>query len=284
VQRRSLLLTALVAVTEAGCSARLGNKSEQRLVSTSPSMTEAVFALGRGAKLVGRSSFCDYPAEALAVETIGGFADPNLEKVLSLKPSLVIGERGPAGPEFVDRLTSYGIETFFPQMDSVEQIVAALSTLGGRIGADEEARTLTAKLAADLAEISRLVKPLREERAVLLFDWKPLIAAGPGTFPDELLRAAGASNPVTGSGKYPKLAAEGLLALDPDVIIDGSGGAYSESALELLASVPGLTSLRAAKNKRVYRLQSAAALRPGPRVAQGVRELAALLHPELAQP
>ena len=247
-------------------------------------MTEAVFALGRGATLVGRSTFCDYPAEALAVETIGGFADPNLEKVLSLKPSLVIGERGPAGPEFVDRLTSYGVDTFFPQMDSVEQIVAALSTLGARIGAEAEARTLTAGIEAELAETRRVVKPLREERAVLLFDWKPLIAAGPSTFPDELLRAAGASNPVTGSGKYPKLAAEGLLALDPDVIIDGTGGAYSESALELLASVPGLTSLRAAKNQRVYRLQSAAALRPGPRVAQGVRELAGLLHPELGKP
>ncbi len=245
-----------------------------RIVSTSPSMTETAFALGRGASLVGRSSFCDFPPEAAKVEVIGGFADPNVEKILSLAPTLVLGERGPAGQAFVDRLTSYGIESWFPKMDSLDEIKTALLALGAKLDAKPRAEEVVAEIDRDLASI-----PQREARptVVLLFDWRPLVAAGPETFPDELLRAAGARNPVEGVGKYPKLSTEGLLALDPDVVIDGSGGMYAESLEALVASIPGLGALRASKEGRIKRLAGSAALRPGPRIGKGVAELASLL-------
>ncbi len=245
-----------------------------RIVSTSPSMTESVFALGKGASLVGRSSFCDFPAEAESVEVIGGFSDPSLEKVLALSPTLVVGERGPAGQAFVDRLASYGIPCWFPKMDSLDEIKDALRTLGSRLDASAEAEEVVLRIDRDRASIAASASA---PTAVLLFDWRPLVAAGPGTFPDELLRAAGAKNPVVGVGKYPKLSTEGLLALDPDIVIDGSGGMYTESVESLVASIPGLEALRANKQGRLKRLTGTAALRPGPRAGRGVAELASLL-------
>lgn len=278
VLRRALQASAAALGTSLACSSSdapaPSKERGRRIVSTSPSMTESVFALGRGNELVGRSSFCDFPPEAASIEVIGGFADPNVEKVLALSPTLVIGERGPAGQAFVDRLASYGIESWFPKMDSLAEITQALRDLGERLDAAPRASEVVAGIEADLGAVTpRDIRPT----VVLLFDWRPLVAAGPGTFPDELLRAAGAKNPVEGVGKYPKLSTEGLLALDPDVVIDGSGGMYSESIESLVASIPGLGALRAGKEGRIKRLAGSAALRPGPRVGKGVAELASLL-------
>jgi iron complex transport system substrate-binding protein len=248
-------------------------------VSVAPSMTETLFALGLGAKVVGRSSFCDYPPEANGIEIVGGFADPNLEKIVALRPTLLCGERGPAGPTLPERAEQMGIATFFPAMDTIDQILEAIRELGAKLDARAAATSLTERVRADLATTATRVAGRAKPRVALLFDFRPLVAAGPGTFPHELLVAAGADNPITGAGKYPKLSAEGLLALDPDVILDGSAGAYSERPEQLLSEAAGLSQLRALRNGRVYRLPSTAALRPGPRLAEGVREIAAFIHP-----
>lgn len=276
LSRREALLGAATAFAAAACGDRAVQTASRahRVVSTSPSMTEAVFAMGVGPALVGRSSFCDFPPEATAVEVVGGFADPNVERILALAPSLVIGERGPAGQAFVDRLASHSLSTWFPEMDTIAEIEAAITELGARLDATPRAAEIVADIERDLATIAP-----RERRptAVLLFDWRPLVAAGSDTFPDELLRAAGADNVVKGVGKYPKLSTEGLLALDPDVVIDGSAGMYAEPLARIVASIPGLETLRAVREGRLRQLGGTAALRPGPRVGKGVQDLSKLL-------
>ncbi|MFO0551184.1 MAG: TlyA family rRNA (cytidine-2'-O)-methyltransferase [Polyangiaceae bacterium] len=217
-----------------------------RIISTAPSMTEVVFALGRGSDLVGRTSFCDYPSEAASVEVIGGFADPNLERILALAPTLVCGERGPAGQDFVSALDRQNIKTFFPAMDHVEDIADAMAGLGALIDARDRGAELAAKLREDVAAVGARYRERPRTRAVMLFDWKPLVAAGKDSFPNELLDLAHGENAASGAaGKYPRLSPEGLLSLDPDVLIDGTAGAYSEPALELARSIPGLAALRA---------------------------------------
>lgn len=242
-------------------------------------MTEVVFALGRGASLVGRTTFCDYPAEATSVEAIGGFADPNLERILALAPTLVCGERGPAGQDFVNALDRQHIKTFFPAMDHVDDIAAAIAGLGELIDARDRGAELAAKLREDVAAVGARYRDRPRPRAVMLFDWKPLVAAGGDSFPSELLGLAHGENAASSAaGKYPRLSPEGLLSLDPDVLIDGTAGAYSEPALELARSIPGLGALRAVRDARVVRLSTTAALRPGPRIAAGIEELATILH------
>lgn len=243
-------------------------------------MTELVFALGRGAELVGRTDFCDWPAEAAKVESIGGFATPSVEKIVSLAPTLVCGERGPAGPDLPAALEQRGIATFFPQMDSLAEIDEAIRALGGRLDAADAARRTAEATQRALDDVAARVRGRPAPKVVLLFDWKPLVAAGPGTFPDAVLAHAGAENPARGAGKYPKLSVEGLLALDPDALIDGSAGAYAEAPAELARSIPGMSALRAVREGRLFKLVGSAALRPGPRIGEGAAQIARMLHPD----
>lgn len=275
LSRRGLLASGAAVLVS--CTSRGGRAAPNvaRVVSTAPSMTEIVFALGRGEALVGRSRFCDYPPEAERVPVIGGFADPSVEKIVALEPSLVCGERGPAGPELPRRLESLDIATYFPEMDSIASIGAAFVGLGRRIDAEDKGKELERELRASIAETEKKVASRPCPRALFLFDWKPIVVAGPGSFPDELLRIAGAVNAMKEGDKYPKLGPEAFFALDPDVIVDGSGHGDVKTAA---GSIPGLDSLRAVKEGRLHALASAAALRPGPRIGAGIAELARFFH------
>lgn len=264
----------------AGCkSASIGADHTARIVSTSPSTTEMVFALSRGDSLVGRSSYCDHPPEAARVETIGGFADPNLERILALRPTIVCGERGPAGPEFVAALERHGLQTFFPPIDRVDDVGLALEELARKLAAEARGVEAVAALRATIEGVRARVRELAPPSVVMLFDWKPLVAAGPGSFPAEIVALAGGESSLKGGTKYPKLSTEGLLALDPDVIIDGSAGAYSERPADIVRTIPGLEALRAAQTARLHRLEGTAALRPGPRIGLGIEQVARFLHP-----
>mgnify|MGYP002380042279 CR=1 FL=1 len=239
-------------------------------------MTEIVFALGLGASLVGRSRFCDYPPEAMTVAEIGGFSDPSVEKILSLRPTLVCGERGPAGPDLVARLEKLGLSTFFPAMDDVASIGAAMADLGERLGVRAAGERLRADLAAAIEDVKRRVAGKARPRVLLVFDWQPLVAAGPGGFPDELLGIAGADNVVREGGKYPRLGVEGVFALDPDVVLDGS--TMGDASTKKVGDIAALASLRAIQKKRLHALDTTAALRPGPRLGAGLAEITRLVH------
>lgn len=291
IHRRQLQLAAvswavaawtsgLCAGCDPGRIAQGEGKPGLRIVSTSPSMTELVFALGRGDALVGRSAYCDHPPEAKRVEVIGGFADPSVERIVALAPTLVCGERGPAGPELVAALERAGLKTFFPPLDRVKDIASATIELGRQIDAEAQAQQVAAEIDVKLAEIAQRVRDRARPKVVMLFDWRPLIVAGSASFPSEMVSLAGGTNAVDDTLKYPTLGPEGLLSLDPDWLIDGSGEAYENEAPMVLArSIPGLDALRAVQGGHLHRLTGSEALRPGPRIAQGVQQIARLLHP-----
>src|SRR6185295_14894222 len=112
----------------------------QRVVSISPSTTEAAFAIGAGSLLVGRSTYCDYPPEALHLPVVGGFADPSLEAIVARSPTLVIGAHGPAGPALEQALKARSIATFFPETESIAQIEAMIGELGRRLDGEPGAK------------------------------------------------------------------------------------------------------------------------------------------------
>lgn len=251
-----------------------------RIVSTSPSMSETVFALGAGADLVGRTSFCDYPPEVSTLPIVGGFSNPSVEAIVSLRPTLVIGERGPAGPALPAALQGLGIETFFPEMRQIKDVRAMIENLGARVGRADGLATVLAGLDGDLHRVRSASQKLRRQAMLLLFDYQPLIVAGKGSFADELVEVAGGQNVVDeAAGQYPKLSPEALILMDPEVIIDGTVG--HGKPLELIAQLPGAHQLRAVRNQRVLRLAGSAALRPGPRMGRGSEELARLIHGDL---
>lgn len=253
-------------------------KKTVRVVSLSPSTTEAMFAIGAGDLLVGRSQQCDYPPEAEKLPSIGGYASPNAEAVIALRPTLVIGEQGPVGPQIEDKLRAHGVATFFPSTDSVAEITTMIRELGAHVGRAQAAAEVARGIDARVAQIAAWASPRASVSLVMVFDVSPIFVAGPGSFPDELLRLAGGQNLITRGGKWPTIDVEHLRTLDPSVIVDAMG--IGRGATSRVGKTPGFQTLTAVKEGRVRRLTSAAALRPGPRIADGLADIARSIHGE----
>jgi len=279
-RRQALLLLAgsLIACDD-GASSTTAAKKGPRLVSLSPSTTEAIFAIGAGEWLVGRSRHCDHPPAALKLPVVGGFADPSIEAILALRPSFVTGSRSPAGPALEEALQSHGVKTFFPATDSIAEIVELHRALGAQVGRAEDGAREAQRIEKAVQEVQRKYAGAVPVRVALMFDFAPLVAAGPGGFPDELIRLAGGTNVVTRGGSYPQIDIEHLLVLDPDVIVDGAGTHDPATRLTALRGMAGFSNLRAVKQGRVVTLESSASMRPGPRIAEGLEEIARAIHP-----
>ena len=254
-----------------------------RVISLSPSTTEALFAIGAGDVLVGRSSYCDFPPEALKLPIVGGFADPSVEKIVALGPTLVVGARGPAGPALAQTLAARGIATFFPETESIPQIEAMLLALGKRLGHEAGATAAVETIEVARGKVGAEIAGKARVRTIFLFDVGPIVVAGPGSFPDGLIREAGGDNIIKAGGAYPTLGIEQLLSLDPDVILDGAADEHAPATASRVAALrdaPGWRKLTAQRERRVRVVSGAAVLRPGPRIGEGLVAVARALHGE----
>jgi iron complex transport system substrate-binding protein len=256
----------------------------ERVVSLSPATTEALFALGAGGRLVGRSRFCDFPPEVKAVPAVGGFVDPSFEAILGVRPDLVVGVQGPGLKEFSERLDARGIRTYFPPTQSFAEIGAMLVGIGGLLGDTARGRELEAELGRARDGVAAALSGRTRPKALFVFGLRPVVAAGPGSFPDEMLRLAGADNVITGEkNRFPTLGIERVLSLNPDVVVDATGGAMREG-ISITEDLPGWRDLRAVREGRLVVISDDRVLRPGPRVGAGLSILARALHPEAKLP
>ncbi len=250
-----------------------------RIVSLTPSTTEALFAVGAGDKVVGRSRYCDWPAEAASLPQIGGYVDPSFEAILALRPDLVTGARGPAGAAMSQRLEARGIPTYFPEAETFAQIDTMIFGIGERTGRASEARALVAKLDARIASISAAVAAQPRIKVLLVFGLAPISVAGPTSFADEMIRRAGGTNAVTEGGPYPTISVERVHSLDPDVVVNAAM-AEAHGIERLSKETPGWAKVRAVAHGRVVALDDESVLRPGPRIGDGLAALARAIHPE----
>jgi iron complex transport system substrate-binding protein len=273
-----LALTLCVALALACTKAKPKAATTERIVSLSPSTTEAVFAIGAGSKLVGRSRYCNFPPDVMKLPQVGGYVDPSFEAILALMPDLVVGARGPAGSALSERLEARGIATYFPETESLASIDAMILGLGERTNRAEAGAAAAAVLRGRIASVERSVAGLPRTRVLLVFGLSPLSVAGPSSFADEMIRRAGGTNVVTEGGLYPTIGAEHVLKLDPDVVINAA--MMEERASERLRKdAPGWDRVRAVQEGHVTSITDEAVLRPGPRIADGIAMLARALHP-----
>jgi iron complex transport system substrate-binding protein len=282
-RRQALIALGVVAAGLTGCrdpqpSTGDGGPPRHRVVSLSLSTTEAMYAIGAEAHLVGRSRHCDFPAAAATLPSVGGFAAPNIETIVALQPSLVIGSQSPVGPTLEKKLRGHGLTTFFPPTRSVADIAKLLTALGQRFNATDGASQAVAKMTGRIARIQSWVAARPTITAVMVFDASPIFVAGPGSFGDELLTLAGGKNLIDHGGAYPTIDIERLLTLDPEVIIDAVAVGQGAPGSSTLPNSPGWSALGAVKEGRVRLLGSSAALRPGPRIAEGLADVAQALH------
>jgi len=284
---KALALATLLVVV-ASCSratpprADAGGKVE-RIVSILPSTTEALFAIGAGDRVVGRSRYCDYPPEVARLPQVGGYVDPSFEAILALRPDLVTGARGPAGKTLSERLEARGVATYFPKTESFAEIDAMILGLGEKTGRVAEAKATVAAIDAKVAGVERAVADRPRRRVLLVFGLEPLSVAGPSSFADEMIRRAGGANVVTEGGGYPNLGIERVITLDPDVIINAAI-AEAHGHERIGKDTPGWAKVRAVAEGRVAPIADEAALRPGPRIGEGLAALARAIHPEVTVP
>lgn len=255
----------------------------RRVVSLAPSATEVLFALGAGPRVVGVTRYCQTPPEAKALPKIGGFTDPSLEAVLALRPDLVVAAPSAGNQKVVGRLVELGVPVLVVPGTTLADAFTALDLVGRAVGREPEAAAVAARMRAELDAVARQVAGRPPPRVLLLYDRHPLVAAGPGSFGDELVRLAGGVNVCAGSRvPYPTLSMEAVLAWAPEVILDSSMGGSrdgAEAQRDAAAEFSRFPSLPAVARGRVRVLPGGGLMRPGPSVGADVRRVAALLHP-----
>jgi iron complex transport system substrate-binding protein len=288
--RRRLLqyLGASLPLSAFGCQQRSRAGADKnvprRIVSLSPGTTEILFAVGAGDRVVGRSRYCSFPPEVAAIPIVGGFVDANLEEIVRLSPDLVIGARGPHGPALTQKLESLGIATLFPPAQSAAEIEDAITQIAARVGMTDRGGTVVASMRARVRAVAAAVAQRPRVRALLVFGLSPIVVAGPASFPNEMLELANGENVVRSGGAYPAINAETLVTLSPDVVIDAAATGTGRDAGAIDRDAPGWRELAAIKEGRVLLLSDEAAIRPGPRFADGVATIARMLHPNVSIP
>jgi iron complex transport system substrate-binding protein len=246
-----------------------------------PSTTEMLDAFGVFDRVVGVSVHCDEPDAAADLPSVGSGMDPDLETLLSLRPDLVVGTVAQRGYDFVAALRRVGVTVFLVDDRSLETLFESMIELGRAVGAEDRARTVVAELRGRLEAVAEAVRGRRRPRVLVVFDHDPVYAAGPDTFVDSLVTAAGGDN-VLDRGSWVQLDREQVIRLAPDVILEPSVGRPRGDAL---APWRGLERLPAVRQGRVYRLSSDGIVQPGPSVAEAAEEIARLLYPvESGQP
>ena len=250
-----------------------------RIISLSPNVTEILFAMGLGDKIVGVTNFCDYPEEAKKKPKIGGMSNPSLEAVVSLKPDIVVMTTDGNPKEFEERLRSLKIRTYVFKARRLSELPMGIRELGLTLGVKDRRETLAKELEGTMNKVvhSSLITPHSSpKKKVLFIIWpEPLIVAGPGTLIDDVITLLGAEN-IAAKAKtsYPKYSIEEIIRQSPDVIFIGKGHTdikeVSENLLKRIASVPAVKYHAVCYiSDSIYRL--------GPRVVQGIKEMAICL-------
>ncbi|HHX27404.1 MAG TPA: cobalamin-binding protein [Firmicutes bacterium] len=250
----------------------------KRIVSLSPALTEAVFSLGAGDRLVGVSTFCNRPPEALEIEKVGDAFTLNTEKLVSLKPDLVLvaGSRDQESQVEKD-LARLGIPAWASGPSTVAEVLQDIEALSKVLGVEKKGEELAAELEEDLEAVrAAFPEGAPRPKVFITFD-SELWTSGGGSFIDDVITAAGGAN-IAGDvdQQYLQLSMEDLLAKDPDVILV----AIPEDEAAPLIGRPGWSSLRAVKEGRVFFPNPDLVSRPGPAVVEGIKEIAGWLRGE----
>ncbi len=251
-----------------------GAEVPRRIVSLAPSITEILFSLGLGDRIIGVTTFCDYPEEAKKKPKIGGMWNPSLEAILRLKPDLVAVSTNGNHKEFEERLRAMGIRTYVFTARRLSDLPRDLREAGQAFGAGQRGEAMAREIEATMTRYNKPA-PSRKKRVFFVVWPDPLVAAGPGTLIDDVLTLLGAEN-VAGKARvaYPKYSIEELIRQAPDIIVIGDMREgvrkMSEGLLTRLRSVP------AVRNSRVFYIGDDL-YRLGPRTPKGIEDLSRLL-------
>jgi len=263
----------------------------QRIVSTAPNLTEVLFALGVGDRVVGVTPYCNHPPQARDLPKIGGLLDPNFEALVALEPDLVVLLQSAAHHR--PALERLGLKTLVVPHRNLEGMLQAITMLGTAVGREEQAERIVADFRKRLGRVEQRVAGRGRPRVLVVIERdyaagldSMTVAASDASYDlyDRVIEIAGGQNacPRT-AAPFPPVSTEGLLWMNPEVIVELVPPA-AERSLDLEAirrQWQELPELEAVKNGRVYVIDDDFAMIPGPRFVRLIEKLAKLLHPEV---
>lgn len=250
----------------------------RRIISLVPSVTEVLFALGAEEQLVAVTDACTYPDAATSLPNVGQYAEPSLEQILLQRPDLVFASADMNRPDQIKRLESLNIPVFVVYPTTVQETLDAIRAIGQVTGYSHTAGMLIEDFSRRLLRIEQQLEQRPRVSALVCVMLQPLVVAGPDTIVGDILRYAGAANPVPlSNSNYPTWNMEALLRIDPEVIIvSAHPGQPAPTAV-----FDQWPQLQAVREQRIIETVADWIHRPGPRMILGIEALAKALHPDI---
>jgi iron complex transport system substrate-binding protein len=266
-------------IDEAGRRVQLAAHID-RIVSLAPNLTEIVYAVGAGDRLVGDTEYCDYPAPAKNVAKIGDTIHPSIERIIALKPQVVLVSTASQLEAFTKQLDEQRIAVYVTNPRSLEEVFHSIETLGDLFEHHDGAATTVADMRARSLEVEVAMRSVKPVKVFYQVSGEPLYTIGRESYLTDLVRRAGGTS-VTADvpGGFPRFSDEAALAARPEAIILPSGGSMGTANSTAAAA---LKNSPAVLNNRVYKINDDHLSRPGPRLIDGLEEMGRALHPEVA--
>lgn len=254
-------------------------KAPERIVTLAPSETEIAFALGAGDQIYGVDAYSDFPEAALKKDKVGDMKT-DIEAVLALKPDLVLAQSG-MQLEAVQKLRELNIKVYATDPKSVDEVIAKIQTVGEILDAGVNAGMVTDKMKEDRDRVVALVKDAPKKAVYLEFS--PGWSVGKGEFLDELLTLAGGTNVAGDQSGWFEINPEQIIKADPTVIVYGKDASMGNMIYDEILKRPGFDAITAVKNKDIHPVDSNLVSRVGPRLTDGLVEIAKAIHPDLVK-
>lgn len=251
----------------------------QRIVSLAPGITEILYALGLDDKIVGVTIFCDWPARAAKKEKVGGFTNPSVEKIVSLKPDLILATADGNRKDTVRQLARVGLPVYVINPADIAGILQSIARVGDLTGKKPQAKELSAQLRRRLDNIAAQINGKEKPRVFFQIGLEPVISAGRGTMINEAIERAGGIN-VAGqsAARYPRYSAEGIAAAKPDIILFAPMRGDKEMKAEKIFREK-LGAVAAARQDKIYVVDTDLISRASPRIVDAVEQMALMFHP-----
>lgn len=227
----------------------------ERIVSLKPNLTEILFALGLGDKIVGVTTFCDYPPEAQKIDKVSDYLQPDLEKLMAKRPDLVLTSKENSSRREIDFLIHRGYTVMTYESETLAELKETLLSLGEKLGKGEVAKKIVDQMNAQLEELKKKSAGSSFPKALFVVGHQPLVIAGSNNLFDDIAPYLGLQNVAGGNHfRYPTYSLEMVLAQAPDIILDFSMGSEATEAgrQEMLQWWSRFSGLPAVKNKKVY--------------------------------
>jgi iron complex transport system substrate-binding protein len=249
-----------------------------RVITLAPNLTEIIYALGQQHRLVGVTTECDYPPEVSSKTRVGDVVNPNLERIIELKPDLVLGSTAGNRIETVRALEQAGVPLYGLDARVMEDIFTSIRNVADLLDVPEVGDLLARQLEERLASLDRTLRDSPRPTVLLVIWLEPLLTTGPDTFLADMLGRAGAES-ITADlqQKWPRLSLEAVIERDPDYLVLPRIPQLEER-LARLVEQPPWSELRAVRRNRIVWLDEAL-IRPGPRIIEMTERLARTLHP-----